>query len=76
MTRLEFKRRTMGLSQTSMGQQILYGRNAISWLETVRPSSDKVNVRLKAALERFFEEPFDSLMRDVEEAATPETGAK
>ncbi|MEW6114078.1 MAG: XRE family transcriptional regulator [Thermodesulfobacteriota bacterium] len=69
MTRLEFLRRQRGLTQTELGTAILYSRSIISILEHRRPNPEMVNVRIRAALERYFGESFHELMQPVSPGA-------
>lgn len=64
MSRLEYLRRKQVLSQQQLAAAILYSRYAISFLEHQRPASESVGVRLKDAVERYFHEPFEELMKD------------
>jgi hypothetical protein len=66
MTKLEFLRRTSGMTQPELGCLIYYGRNSISILERKRPSSEQVCIRLKVALEGFFGEPLERLLSPVD----------
>jgi len=68
MTRLEFLRRKQGLSQTELGERILYSRNIVSGLECGRIASEAINSRLKAALESYFGESLDVLLAPVGDA--------
>lgn len=61
-TRLEYLRRKKGLTQAELGKRVLYSRWVIAKLEQQAPASATVNIRLRTALERFFEESFNDLM--------------
>lgn len=57
MTQLEFHRRARGLSQTTLGEAILYSASAISRLETGSIPPEAVHPRFRHALESFFSLP-------------------
>lgn len=66
MSRLEFLRRTKGLSQGSLGDRIYYSGSAICRLERNRPNPATVGRRLRVALEGFFGEPLEHLLTEVQ----------
>jgi len=68
MTELEFRRRSLGLSQSALGQRILYSKAMVSNMEKNSPSPNTVHPRLRAALENFFEVPLEQLLAQVTSA--------
>ena len=70
MIHLEFLRRAQGLSQTELGERILYSRSLISRLEKEKLSLAEMHPRAKDALERYFSQPIEYLLSTVD----PEAG--
>lgn len=64
MTRLEYLRRNRRLSQQKLGEAVLYSRFVIARLERDKPKAELVGIRLKKALESYFGESFEELMKD------------
>jgi len=65
MPRLEFERRKRNMNQNELAAAVLYSKNAISRLEHHRPEPELVGLRLKAALEKYFDMAFETLMEEV-----------
>jgi|GEM_PF-1570965 len=69
MTELEFRRRSLGLSQSALGQRIIYSKAVISNIEKNSPSPNTIHPRLRAALENFFGLPLEKLLAEVTRAS-------
>jgi len=66
MTKLEYLRRSRGLTQMALGETLGYvGGGQISRLEKYVPPPDKVSFKLRVMLEKFFELPIEELLKPV-----------
>jgi len=63
---LELARRTRGLSQTDLANEVLYSRSVISHLEGCSVDPEQVNRRLRRALETYFGSPLEHLLTEVQ----------